>query len=353
MSQTNGPVLIHPNAQSNVLSVRAKALIFSDPLSQALLEKVEQVARSEAPVLITGETGTGKELVARHIHRESRRKGEFVAVNCGALSPTLAEAELFGHQAGAFTGATDTRVGWFEAANGGTLFLDEIGDLPLALQVKLLRVLREREVVRVGSRKPIPLDIRLVAATNLDLPEAVAAGRFRMDLYYRLNVVTVDVPTLAARPGDILPLADHFLRMYSARLQSRTPLLTPETQRALLKYSWPGNIRELENVIHSALLTSREGVIRPENLRFPASPLLSGTTAGDDADPLEAIARQLQRLFASPPPNLYAQLEELIVRQGYAHSGGNQLQTSRLFGISRNILRTQLKRFGLISAAAE
>jgi len=353
MPQTIGPVLIHPNAQSNVLSVRAKALIFADPLSKALLEKVEQVARSEAPVLITGETGTGKELVARHIHRESHRSGEFVAVNCGALSQSLAEAELFGHQAGAFTGATETRVGWFEAANGGTLFLDEVGDLPLALQVKILRVLQEREVVRVGSRKALPLDIRLVAATNLDLPEAVAAGRFRTDLYYRLNVVTLDVPTLAARPGDILPLADHFLRMYSARLQSPMPLLTPETQRILLKYSWPGNIRELENVIHSALLTSREGVIRPDNLRFPATPQLSSPAPGNSADPLETIARQLQRLFASPPPNLYARLEELIVREGYAHSGGNQLKTSRLFGISRNILRTQLKRFGIISAAAE
>jgi len=226
--ETNA-ILIHPNAQSNVLSVRAKAIIFADPVSQALLEQVEQFAPSDVTVLVTGETGTGKELVARHLHARSGRKGPFVAVNCGALSQTLAEAELFGHQAGAFTGATETRAGWFETANHGTLFLDEIGDLPLGLQVKLLRVIQEREVVRVGARTPVRLDVRLVAATNIDLAAAVAAGRFREDLYYRLNVVTLHVPPLADRVGDILPLAEHFLRMYSERLGVQVPVLTPET----------------------------------------------------------------------------------------------------------------------------
>ncbi len=251
------------------------------------------MAKSDVTVLVTGETGTGKELVARHLHRESGRRGEFVAVNCGALSPTLAEAELFGHQAGAFTGATETRAGWFEAANGGTLFLDEVGDLPLALQVKLLRVLQEREVVRVGSRKPIPLNVRLVAATNLDLPEAVAAGRFRTDLYYRLNVVTLDVPRLADRPGDVLPLAEHFLQMYSNRLQARIPALAPETEAALLRHNWPGNIRELENVIHYAMLTCKDGIIRPQNLRFAGALPAAGTAEerAADMDPLDAIAR--------------------------------------------------------------
>ncbi|MEN9705760.1 MAG: hypothetical protein RLZZ393_1639, partial [Pseudomonadota bacterium] len=179
MRSESTAVLVHPNAQSNVLSVRAKAMIFADPRSQALLDNVERYAPSDATALIIGETGTGKELIARHLHTKSGRRGDFVAVNCGALSQTLAEAELFGHQAGAFTGATQTRAGWFEAANGGTLFLDEIGDLPLALQVKLLRVIQEREVVRVGARTPIPLDVRIVAATNLDIPAAVEAGRFR------------------------------------------------------------------------------------------------------------------------------------------------------------------------------
>jgi sigma-54-specific transcriptional regulator len=293
MSPTPGHLLVHPNAQSNVLSVRAKALIFADPLSQLLLEEIERVAHSDAAVLITGETGTGKELVARHLHRESGRKGDFIAVNCGALSPTLAEAELFGHQAGSFTGATETRAGYFEAANGGTLFLDEVGDLPLPLQVKLLRVLQEREVVRVGARKPIPLDVRLLAATNLDLEQSVAAGRFRLDLFYRLNVVRLDVPPLSARPGDILPLAEHFLRMYSERLQARVPLLPPETRRALERYAWPGNIRELENVVHAGLLTARDGVIRPDNLRFSTAAIAPSAAAGAaNGDPFSPRRRR-------------------------------------------------------------
>ncbi len=352
MSPTPGQVVVHPNAQSNVLSVRAKALIFSDPLSQILLEEIERVAPSDAAVLITGETGTGKELVARHLHRESGRRGDFVAVNCGALSQTLAEAELFGHQAGSFTGATETRAGFFEAANGGTLFLDEVGDLPLPLQVKLLRVLQEKEVVRVGARKPIPLDVRLLAATNLDLEQAVAAGRFRLDLYYRLNVVQLQVPPLATRPGDILPLAEHFLRMYCDRLQARIPLLIPETRRALLTYSWPGNIRELENVVHSALLTSREGIIRPENLRFAAAALLPARAGNDTGrDPLDVIGEQLDRLFESSRDGLFEQLESLIVKRAFARVSGNQVHAARLLGVSRNVLRTMLKRLGLIEAA--
>ena len=354
MRPESSAVLVHPNAQSNVLSVRAKAMIFADAQSQALLDQVERFAPSEATVLIIGETGTGKELVARHLHTRSGRRGDFVAVNCGALSQTLAEAELFGHQAGSFTGATQTRAGWFESANGGTLFLDEIGDLPLALQVKLLRVIQEREVVRVGARTPIPLDVRVVAATNLDLPAAVEAGRFRADLYYRLNVVTLQVPPLAERPGDILPLASHFLRMYSERLGVQQPEVLPETQDALLYYSWPGNIRELENVVHAALLTSRNGLIRPENLRFAAMPPTTSTTVvaatAAGADPgFETIRSALRRLLESQSPELYDKLEALIVKETFASSGDNQVRSAKLLGISRNNLRTLLKRHGLIS----
>jgi DNA-binding NtrC family response regulator len=343
-------LLVHPEAQTHVLSVRAKALIFSDPLSQLLLEDIERLAPADVAVLITGETGTGKELIARHLHRESRRRGEFVAVNCGALSPTLAEAELFGHQAGSFTGATETRAGYFEAANGGTLFLDEVGDLPLSLQVKLLRVLQEREVVRVGSRKPLPIDVRLLAATNIDLEQAVAAGRFRRDLFYRLNVVQIKVPPLASRTGDILPLVDHFLKQYSQRLQSAVPVLTPEARRALLKYAWPGNIRELENVVHSAVLMARDGVIRAEDLRFAATLGTPAVSTGDKA-PLDVIAGQLERLFDAPPPDLFERLQEMVLRQAVARTQGNQVRAARLLGISRNILRTLLKRFGILKVA--
>ena len=354
------PLLVLPNAQSNVLSVRAKAMIFADPLSQHLLRQIEQFAPSDITMLITGDTGTGKELIARHIHACSGRKGSFVAVNCGALSQTLAEAELFGHQAGAFTGAIDTRAGWFEAADTGTLFLDEIGDLPLALQVKLLRVIQEREVVRVGARKPIPLDVRIIAATNIDVPAAVEAGSFRSDLYYRLNVVTLAVPPLAQRPGDILPLADHFLQQYSQRLGARTAVLLPETQRALISHSWPGNIRELENVIHAGLLTARDGIIRPENLRLtamagaPRNTLVTAApaTAPAGSTAFEALSATLCQLLADNEPNLHQRLEKLLVELAYSATHSNQVHTARLLGVSRNTLRTLLKRHGLLIDAS-
>ncbi|MGL4605405.1 MAG: sigma-54 interaction domain-containing protein, partial [Iodobacter sp.] len=243
------PLLTFPDQIHNPLSIRARALVFADPQSRHLLQEAEQVAPSEAPVLIHGETGTGKELVARHIHLISGRKGPFVALNCGAISETLAESELFGHEAGAFTGATGSKAGWFEAANGGTLFLDEIGDLPLTLQVKLLRVLQEHEVVRVGARKPTPIHIRLVAASNVNLAEAVKAGHFRQDLFYRLNVVSLTIPPLRQRPADIQPLADYFLNLYAKKTGFSVPVLTETSLLALHHYHWPGNIRELENIM--------------------------------------------------------------------------------------------------------
>ena len=350
MTNRNGRVIEHPDTGQGSESIRAKAVIFNDPRSQAVLHQIDRVASSDAPILVIGETGTGKELVARHLHSQSGRKGPFVAVNCGAVTQSLAEAELFGHQAGAFTGANETRAGWFEAANGGTLFLDEIGDLPQSLQVKLLRVLQEREVVRVGSRKPIPIDVRLVTATNVDLTEAVASGRFRLDLFYRLNVVTLNLPPLRERPADILPLAEHFLGVYGKRLGIHAPPLAHEAARLLQQYSWPGNIRELENVVHAALLLATEREIRTIDLRFNAVPAASGSPGGT---PLDVISSQLQRLFASPPANLHQQLEELTVRQAFTFCGNNQVQTAKLLGISRNVLRTLLKRFGLIHSDSD
>ncbi|HTE39763.1 MAG TPA: sigma 54-interacting transcriptional regulator, partial [Steroidobacteraceae bacterium] len=271
-------IISHPNVEP-IKPIRAKAIIFADAKSQDLLQHIERIAPADAAVLINGETGTGKELVARHIHERSNRSGPFVAVNCGALSQSLAEAELFGHQSGAFTGATETRAGWFEAANGGTLFLDEVGDLSLSLQVKLLRVLQEREVVRVGARKAVPIDVRLVAATNVNLARAVTDGTFRLDLYYRLNVVNIELPPLRERRGDILPLIDYFTRLYAQRLRIPLPHMQPDTIQALLRYPWPGNIRELENVIHVALMVANDNRILPEHLRFPVMPQLPGISA--------------------------------------------------------------------------
>jgi len=324
---------------------RVKPAVFSDPASQLLLKQIERIAPSDASVLVLGESGTGKEVVARYIHAQSGRKGPFVAVNCGALSATLAEAELFGHEAGAYTGANSARAGWFEAAEGGTLFLDEIADLSLGLQVKILRVLQEREVVRIGSRKATSVDVRLIAASNVDLGEAVAAGRFRLDLFYRLNVAALALAPLRERRGDILPLTEHFLRAYSERLRVALPRLHPDTKRALLAHNWPGNIRELENVVHVALLMSTDDIVLPEHLRFATLP---GAPAARNENAFDALLPLLERLFNAPPTDLFPKLEELILRRAYDFCHGNQVQSARLLGISRNVLRTHLKRFQVI-----
>ncbi|HAA42193.1 MAG TPA: Fis family transcriptional regulator, partial [Pseudomonas sp.] len=261
-------LLTLPPSPALATSIRATAQVFEDPKSKALLDHIQQVAPSEASVLIIGETGTGKELVARHIHNLSaRRNRPFVAVNCGAFSESLVEAELFGHEKGAFTGALSAKAGWFEEADGGTLFLDEIGDLPMPIQVKLLRVLQEREVVRLGSRKSIPIDVRVLAATNVQLEKAINAGHFREDLYYRLDVVSLELSPLRERPGDILPLTRHFIEAYSQRLGYGPITISREAEHKLKSYSWPGNIRELENVIHHTLLICRNGVIERDDLR--------------------------------------------------------------------------------------
>ncbi|MDB5986528.1 MAG: sigma-54-dependent Fis family transcriptional regulator [Nevskia sp.] len=331
------------------LTIRAKALVFVDPVSKEILKYLEQIAPSEAPVLIIGETGTGKELVARHIHERSGRSGPFMAVNCGAISEQLADSELFGHEIGAFTGASRRREGWFESANGGTLFLDEIGDLPLALQVKLLRVLQEREVVRLGSRKSIPVDIRLVAATNVDLADAVAAGHFRLDLFYRLNIAQLRLPPLRERPKDILPLAAHFLTVYSQRLKVPRPDFSESARRALEGYGWPGNIREVENVIHFALLVAKDHEIRLEHLKLngiTSSSLQQGGTAASRLTPREQIAAAVRTLLTEPGENLFNELEQIIVDEAFRHSRYNQVRAAALLGISRNVVRTLLKKHG-------
>jgi sigma-54-specific transcriptional regulator len=345
-------VLTLPDAEARSLTVRAKALVFEDAKSRALLERIQRIAPSEATVLVVGETGTGKEIVARHLHDLSARAARpFVAVNCGAFTETLLEAELFGHEKGAFTGAVAGKPGWFEAAQGGTLFLDEIGDLPAGAQVKLLRVLQEREVVRLGSRQAIPIDVRLVAATNVDLQRAVAAGRFREDLYYRLKVAVAQLPPLRQRPGDILPLARYFLELYGQRLGSGAAALTPEAVRALLAHPWPGNIRELENVIHSALLVSQNGQVEPEHLNLGTAPApVESPDAGPD--PTAALTRALQGLFDENLPRLHDRIEAAVMRSAYEFCHRNQLQTARLLGISRNVVRARLIGIGELPAAA-
>jgi sigma-54-specific transcriptional regulator len=370
-------LLTFPDNQNMILSIRAKAMMFNDPRSAALLLQVERIARSEATALIIGETGTGKELVARHIHNHSGRKGPFIAVNCGAFSETLIDAELFGHESGAFTGATQSRSGWFEAANGGTLFLDEIGDLSLALQVKLLRVLQERQVVRLGSRKPIPLDVRLVAATNVDLHKAIEAEHFRSDLYYRLSVATINLPPLFERTGDILPLAHHFIALYGEKMKLDNVRLSAEAETALLQYDWPGNIRELENVIHFALIVCRDRVIAAEDLKLAGAArrrhAAVSTSVSAQSTPIEttpqlanaiatagldvSLRTRLQALIVEAIENgdagIFEFFEQTLIHTAFNFCTKNQVQTAKLLGISRNKLRTHLKHHGLIGFEAE
>lgn len=332
-------------SRSLALSLRATALVFEDPVSKRLLEQIERIAPSDATVLIIGETGTGKELVARHIHALSKRsKKVFGALNCAALSENLIESELFGHEKGSFTGALMSKEGWFETANKGSLFLDEVGDLPFSMQAKLLRVLQEREVVKVGSRQPVPVDVRIIAATNVNLEEAVAASHFRADLYYRFNVATIQLSPLRERPGDILPLARHFLKIYGDRLGYGEFKLSPATELTLLNYDWPGNIRELENAIHRALLVCPSNCLRPEDFK------LSGVRTLEQGPSVSTTSLEsaLQRLCEQAPPKLFEIIEETVIRTAFEFCEENQVQTARLLDISRNVLRHKLGQYGML-----
>jgi aliphatic sulfonates family ABC transporter substrate-binding protein len=324
-------------------------LVFEDPLSLELLARLSRIAGSDAPVLVTGESGTGKELVAREVHAQSQRRARpFVAVNAGALSEQLIESELFGHEKGAFTGAHERKSGWFEAAHGGTLFLDEIGDLPLSLQVKLLRVLSTGEVTRVGSRTAKPVDVRLVAATNVDLVAAMRARTFREDLFYRLSVTTLSLPPLRERPGDILPLARHFLANYSARSKRAGLKFSADAAAALLCRSFPGNVRELENTVHQAVIMCRGNEVSASDLGPPAAsaspPLSAPPIAASNLQERAwaALERALTDVVPHAPPDLHNRVEAALISAVFSYSGGNQLETARLLGLSRHVARARL-----------
>ncbi|MBD9461463.1 sigma-54-dependent response regulator transcription factor FleR [Pseudomonas sp. Pdm06] len=248
------------------LAVEGEGPVAIEPASAQLLELAARVARSDSTVLISGESGTGKEVLARYIHQQSRRAGEpFIAINCAAIPDNMLEATLFGHEKGSFTGAIAAQAGKFEQADGGTILLDEISEMPLGLQAKLLRVLQEREVERVGARKPISLDIRVVATTNRDLAGEVAAGRFREDLYYRLSVFPLAWRPLRERTADILPLAERLLNKHVNKMKHATARLSAEARACLVAYPWPGNVRELDNAIQRALILQQGGLIQPED----------------------------------------------------------------------------------------
>ena len=340
----------HPFA----LTVRAKTVLFGDPRSCILLKEIRRVAPSSATVLISGETGTGKEIVARYLHELSAlAERPFVAVNCGAFSESLVDSELFGHEKGAFTGAQNAKEGWFEAANGGTLFLDEVGELPLNVQVKLLRVLQEREVVRLGSRTAKAIDVRLVAATNVDLEAAVAGGSFREDLYFRLNVMSLQVPALRDRPADILPLTEHFLRLHGEQAGLQDVFLSPEAIQRLLDHPWTGNIRELDNALHRAVLISQNGHIEPEDLLLGSRPAPHSAASVPAPEPgLAGLERVLRAIFEGGGPDIYQQIDGAVVTAAYQFCHQNQLHAAQLLGISRNILRAKLATLGFIPGRA-
>jgi DNA-binding NtrC family response regulator len=305
-------------------------IVGQHPEMQKLYRLVTHVARTPTTVLITGESGTGKELIARAIHRQSpRRDKPFVAVNPAAIAETLVESELFGHEKGSFTGAYQRKLGKFELAHAGTLFLDEIATLKPELQVKLLRVLQEREIERVGAGRAIKIDVRIIAATNVDLTAAVSSGAFRDDLYYRLNVVHLTVPPLRERREDIPLLVSHFVRRYNHEFGKRLEGLAPEALQALCAYDWPGNVRELQNVVERSVVLVESGIIGLDDLPLELSVVASGPDSGD-AVPLNEASDRFER--------------QMVLRM-LDRVEGNVSEAARALGIHRNSLKAKLARW--------
>ncbi|MBU3599773.1 sigma-54-dependent Fis family transcriptional regulator [Polynucleobacter sp. 30F-ANTBAC] len=314
-------------------------IIAADPATLAVMARCERVGKTDTTALLTGESGVGKDVFARRIHDLSKRAGKpYIALNCAAIPETLLESTLFGHEKGAFTGATKAQPGKFEIANGGTLFLDEIGEMPLELQAKLLRVLQDHVVERLGSRESLSCDVRIVAATNQDLQARVAEGRFREDLYFRLAVFPIKIPSLKERTQDILPLAEAFLRRYSHTMGRSGVVLSPATQQALQIYQWPGNVRELENAIQRALLLSDDDLIEPEHveLDLPINQE-SGTKFAYIQQPSPSLATDTHGDINS--------LEREHILKVLAQVGGNRKQAVAILGISERALRYKLKAY--------
>lgn len=322
-----------------------KDMVFKSKAMESVFGLISKIADSQATVLILGESGTGKELIARAVHeRSSRRKGPFVAVDCSVLAEHLLQSELFGHVKGSFTGAVKDKKGLFLAADGGTLFLDEIGNVSLPVQLNLLRVLQEKEIRPVGSVSSSKVDVRVLAATNMDLEELMREGRFRRDLYYRLAVVTVHVPPLRERKADIAPLAYHFMRRYAAAYQKHLTDISPAALRAIMENPWSGNVRELENVMERAVLLSSGPYLEESDLSFPAPsapsieapPYRHSSSAHEDTRSFKETIREHAR---------QSEKEALVV--ALQNAKGNKSKAAKLLGISRSSLYSKLKELGL------
>jgi two-component system nitrogen regulation response regulator GlnG len=341
------PTVLNPDEP---VDDRADAIIGRCPAMQNVYKAIGRVAAQDVTVLIAGESGTGKELVARAIYQHSRRaSGPFLALNCAAIPETLLESELFGHEKGAFTGADRRRIGKFEQCSGGTLFLDEVGDMSPLTQSKMLRVLQEQRFERLGGTETIHTDVRVLAATSANLGSAVAEGRFRRDLYYRLSVFTIDLPPLRERGQDLDLMASHYLRRFNHELGKTVEGIAPETLARLHAYSWPGNVRELQSVLKKALLHAAGPVLLPEFL-----PPLHGPEEDANGRPSgEGLALEafLDARLSAGSQNLYAEtlerMERALLTRVLRHTRGNQLQAARLLGITRGSLRTKIRDLGI------
>jgi len=337
----------------NVIGVSAK---MAD-----LLGFVSKVATSEATtILIQGESGTGKDLVAKTIHYQSRRQDKpFVAINCSAIPETLMEAELFGHERGAFTDAKAMKKGLFEMADGGTLFLDEIGELSPLLQAKLLRVLEDQMIRRVGGLRDMQVDVRVIAASNRDLERAVKENSFRQDLYYRLAIISIFLPPLRDRKDDILPLVEYFIDRYNRKFRKSVEGITDETRKLLLKYDWPGNVRELKNAVERAMILEESNVLRPDYLPFAVAQQqaaytafeMTSATGNGNADATRLPdGRSLPKLVIPEGGTSLEEVERALVDMAMTQASGNQTHAAKLLDISRDALRYKLKKFGLLHA---
>jgi two-component system response regulator HydG len=317
-----------------------EGVVGSSPQMLALVERLKRIAPTDATVLIEGETGTGKELVAQAIHQNSPRKSKpFVALNCAALSENILESELFGHVKGAFTDASSDRVGKFEYANGGTLFLDEVGDMPMATQIKLLRVLESAEITRVGSNTPVRVNVRILSATNRNLEEAIANGAFRSDLYHRLKVVTIAIPTLRERAADIPLLIEHFVRQFSRRHGKTIKGVSLAARVRLGSYAWPGNVRQLRNVVESMIVVDCDQTLDVDDLPLE----LGAGNAGPEAAAAVDMRSGLSALVGRP----LEEVERIFIAETLRLTGGNREQAAELLGIGERTLYRKIKEFNL------
>lgn len=312
-----------------------EGIIYTSDKMKSVIDRIKRIAPTDATVLITGESGTGKELIAQAIHQNSPRKNKrMVPLNARAVAENLVESELFGHVKGAFTDAVTDRVGAFEYANGGTLFLDEVGDMPMSTQVKLLRVIEEHQVTRVGDNKPIPVNVRLVSATNRNLEDAVESGEFRRDLYYRIKVITIELPSLRERREDILPLVDHFRKHFSKRHNKSVKNISPAVSRRLFAYDWPGNVRHLRNAVETMVVLDMDGLLDV-----------------DDLPPELAAVDERQAAVLEGPLSLvgkpFTEYERFAIEQTLKLTNGNREETANILGIGARTLYRKLEKYNL------